>query len=336
MLLQQIIMVFLASLTSRNRSLNESLENIIDYVNSKTNTTWIAGENKRFKDAISSKPQMGSIFNPYISSLPVKTFHLTAEEKAAIPPEFDARKVWPRCPTIGEIRDQGNCGACWAFGAVEAISDRICIHTNATKVVRISADDLLSCCGLKCGFGCNGGIPENAWKFWLQEGIVSGGLYNSHDGCRPYEIPPCEHHTKGNRSDCSGNSRTPKCREKCAEGYEVEYSADKHFAANVYNVRANEEEIMKEIMTNGPVEADFTVYADFLTYKSGVYQHVKGGFLGGHAVKILGWGEENGVPYWLCANSWNTDWGDLGFFKILRGHNQCSIESDVNAGIPKE
>lgn len=45
---------------------------------------------------------------------------------------------------------------------------------------------------------------------------------------------------------------------------------------------------------------------------AGVYQHVSGSALGGHAIKMLGWGEENGVPYWLCANSWNTDWGDNG------------------------
>lgn len=44
----------------------------------------------------------------------------------------------------------------------------------------------------------------------------------------------------------------------------------------------------------------------------GVYQHVTGSAVGGHAIKVLGWGEENGTPYWLCANSWNTDWGDNG------------------------
>lgn len=45
---------------------------------------------------------------------------------------------------------------------------------------------------------------------------------------------------------------------------------------------------------------------------SGVYQHVTGEMMGGHAVRILGWGVENGTPYWLVGNSWNTDWGDNG------------------------
>lgn len=58
--------------------------------------------------------------------------------------------------------------------------------------------------------------------------------------------------------------------------------------------------------------------------------------LGGHAVKIIGWGTENGSPYWLVANSWNTDWGDLGgYFKILRGVDECGIESSIVAGMPK-
>ena len=88
-------------------------------------------------------------------------------------------------------------------------------------------------------------------------------------------------------------------------------------------------------MTNGPVEVSFTVYNDFLTYKSGVYHHISGAALGGHAVKMIGWGVENNTPYWLLANSWNEGWGDQGFFKIKRGNNECGIEGSVVAGLPK-
>jgi len=88
-------------------------------------------------------------------------------------------------------------------------------------------------------------------------------------------------------------------------------------------------------MTNGPVEAAFTVYEDFLAYKSGVYQHTSGSELGGHAVKILGWGVDNSVAYWIVANSWNPDWGNAGYFNILRGQDECGIEDDIVAGLPK-
>lgn len=65
-----------------------------------------------------------------------------------------------------------------------------------------------------------------------------------------------------------------------------------------------------------------------------MYQHTTGDLLGGHAVKILGWGVEEDTPYWLVANNWNTDWGDQGLFKIKRGNSECGFESDVTGGIP--
>lgn len=68
---------------------------------------------------------------------------------------------------------------------------------------------------------------------------------------------------------------------------------------------------------------------------SGIYQYVDGEYSGGHAIKILGWGVENGVKYWLIANSWNSDWGENGYFRFLRGEDHLGIESDVVAGLPK-
>jgi len=65
--------------------------------------------------------------------LPEKTqvlSELTEADGGDLPEEFDSRKAWPNCPTIGEIRDQGSCGSCWAFGAVESMSDRV---SNASK-----------------------------------------------------------------------------------------------------------------------------------------------------------------------------------------------------------
>nr|XP_024424419.1 cathepsin B isoform X2 [Desmodus rotundus] len=183
--------------------------------------------------------------------------------------------------------------------------------------------------------GCNGGFPSGAWNFWKKQGLVSGGLYDSHVGCRPYSIPPCEHHVNGSRPPCSGEGGdTPKCSKICEPGYSPSYKEDKHFGCDTYSVPSDEKEIMVEIYKNGPVEAAFSVYSDFLLYKSGVYQHVTGEMVGGHAVRILGWGVENGTPYWLVGNSWNTDWGDNGFFKILRGRDHCGIESEIVAGIP--
>ncbi|KAH6938636.1 hypothetical protein HPB50_011216 [Hyalomma asiaticum] len=245
-----------------------------------------------------------------------------------LPESFDAREKWPHCASIGLIRDQSSCGSCWAFGAVEAISDRICIHSQG-KCRRLYV--FASCCS------CLGGFPSSAWQFYRDRGIVSGGLHDTEDGCLPYEFPPCEHHTVGPLPNCSEDiSPTPRCVHSCRKGYETEYSRDKFKGERVYSIEADETQIKTEIFKNGPVEADFDVYADFFSYKSGVYQRLSSDYQSGHAVKILGWGTENGVPYWLVANSWNPNWGDKGYFKILRGTNECGIENDINAGIPKQ
>lgn len=90
-----------------------------------------------------------------------------------------------------------------------------------------------------------------------------------------------------------------------------------------------------EISTNGPIEVSITVYEDFEVYSSGVYVHTYGEELGGHAMKAIGWGTENGVNYWLVANSWNNSWGEQGFIKIRRGTNEVGIEKSNAAGMPK-
>lgn len=71
---------------------------------------------------------------------------------------------------------------------------------------------------------------------------------------------------------------------------------------------------LSEVLGDGSlvVFVALMVFFFFFPTHSGVYKHVSGSLVGGHAIKILGWGEEDGVPYWLCANSWNTDWGDNG------------------------
>ena len=84
----------------------------------------------------------------------------------------------------------------------------------------------------------------------------------------------------------------------------------------------------------------FFVFSDFQQYVSGVYRRSASarGPLGGHAVKIVGWGDEGGVPYWLVANSWNDQWGDGGYFKIRRGSlmpgGECQIENPMINGGP--
>lgn len=125
---------------------------------------------------------------------------------------------------------------------------------------------------------------------------------------------------------------TPTCTTTCSDNeYQTAYKTDKHHAKSSYSIKS-EENIQRELMEHGSISVAFTVYEDFELYKEGVYQHVTGAPLGGHAVKMIGWGVENGTPYWICVNSWNNLWGEGGTFRILRGSNECGIESSCVAG----
>jgi cathepsin B len=307
-------------------------QKMIDHINN-LNPSWTAGQNFHPElDINYIRKLCGVLPGSDKFRLPERNHRV---EGLYIPKEFDSRTKWPNCPSLKEVRDQGSCGSCWAFAATEAMTDRYCIAHKGKSLFRFSAENLVSCCD-ECGSGCNGGFPSAAWEYWVETGIVSGGPYNSNNGCQPYEIAPCEHHTTGKRPNCTGEGGgTPACSKSCESSYSVNYSKDLHFGRKAYSVSRKPAQIQMDIMKNGPVEAAFSVYSDFPLYKSGVYHHVTGEELGGHAVKILGWGEENGELYWLVANSWNTDWGDNGFFKIRRGNDECGIESSIAAGLPK-
>merc|ERR1712226_920311 len=92
--------------------------------------------------------------------------------------------------------------------------------------------------------------------------------------------------------------------------------------------------IQQAVMAGGPMETAFTVYSDFENYAGGIYHHVSGSMAGGHAVKMVGWGVENGQKYWKVANSWNPYWGEKGYFRIRRGNNEGGIEDSVVASAP--
>jgi len=301
---------------------------IIRKVNEDPDSTWRAGFNKRFAFMTLNQAKRLMGVRAGGPKLPVKEVALSQQ----IPDSFDARQQWgSMCSSVSEIRDQASCGSCWAFGAVEAMTDRICIASSGKSTPHISAEDMNSCCD-SCGYGCDGGFPSAAWDYWVSTGVVDGGNYGG-SGCLPYSLPNCDHHVNGTYEPCGEEKPTPPCLGRCVDN-STDWSSAKHFGASSYSVSSDVEQIQTEIMTHGPVEAAFTVYADFLTYKSGVYQYRSGQMLGGHAVKILGWGKDSDTPYWIVANSWNEDWGDKGYFNILRGTDECGIEGEISAGLP--
>lgn len=244
-----------------------------------------------------------------LSTLSLKdtsTIEYKTELSSDLPEHFDSREQWPDC--IHEIRNQGHCGSCWAHAASEVLSDRFCIASNGQVNVVLSPQDMVSCDWFD--HGCNGGILTTSWVYLKYFGIVT-------DDCKPY---------------VSGDGKVPWCpllKSQCTNS-NVEY---KKYKASTFYSLASIDEIKRNIFEKGPVETGFMVYSDFMNYKGGIYRKSgSASMLGGHAVKIIGWGRENETEYWIVANSWGTSWGENGHFRIA--FKECGIENCI-AGDPK-
>ncbi|MBK8244300.1 MAG: C1 family peptidase [Saprospiraceae bacterium] len=196
---------------------------------------------------------------------------------------------------VTDVKNQGNCGSCVAFGTIASIESQIKILRGATYAIDLSEAHLFYCHARSESRNCrNGWWPDRALNFFQSQGVTEEAYY-------PY--------TAGDQN-CSGK----------LAGW------DTHLTKITGYSKINGIEAIKEfVSTKGPVEACFSVYNDFFSYRSGIYRHTTGTLAGGHCVCIVGYDTAGG--YWICKNSWGTGFGESGFFKIAFG--QCGIEGQV-------
>jgi len=284
--------------------------------------SWL-GVKDNWKDVLNAALENGDV-EPFSSS------GLLAD--AEIPDHFDSAEQWPHCAkSITDIRDQSMCGCCWAFGAAEAASDRMCIATNGSLNFPLSAQDVCFC---SSDDGCGGGDITSPWQYIQESGVVSGGQYQGTGPygkgmCADFSLPHCHHHgpQKDDPYPAEGKpgcpqQTSPQCPSACdseADDPHKTFADDKYTFSGKVQSASGPKQIKQMIMAGGPVETAFTVYSDFENYDSGIYHHVSGSMAGGHAVKIVGWGVEGGVKYWKVANSWNPYWAEKGYFRIKEG-----------------
>lgn len=332
---------------------NEERARVIEQINSKPGLLWKAGVNPRFEGLpVGSAKALCGVHEGGKARLQARaaegsvTF-VARRSGITLPESFDAAERWPQCAqVISDIRDQSNCGCCWAFGAAEAASDRLCIATNGTVAVALSEQETCFCAESE---GCNGGQLDTAWDYIKSSGLSTGGQYQgtgpfgSLGLCSSFSLPHCHHHgPQGSdpypaegKAGCPSVTESPSCPTSCDASSKAPFSdfdADRYkFTGEVRYIDSDADTIAEEIMKNGPVEAAFTVFSDFENYVSGIYHATSQEQLGGHAIKIVGWGVENGVKYWKVQNSWNPYWGEKGYFRILRGSDECGIEDQVVA-----
>ncbi|NXX76904.1 TINAG protein, partial [Urocolius indicus] len=302
-------------------------QNLIQHINS-GDYGWKAGNYSQFWGMTVEegfKKRLGT-FPPSHSLLNMRETPGNSLSEEKFPAFFAATYQWPEW--IHDPLDQRNCGASWAFSTASVAADRIAIHSRGAITDNLSAQNLVSC-DTRNQHGCNGGSIDGAWRYLNTHGIVSYACYPSF--WNNHLDPSGENH-------CYVSSEYGKnyTNEPCPNAFEE--SNRLYRCAPHYRVSSKETDIMKEIMDKGPVQAIMKVYEDFFLYKEGIYRHTQkaGSKWKIHSVKLLGWGvlpDKNGQKqkFWIATNSWGKSWGENGYFRILRGQNECDIEKLILA-----
>jgi cathepsin L len=212
------------------------------------------------------------------------------------PASFD----WREKGVVNEVKDQAQCGSCWAFSVVQAQESQWAIKKN--KLYSLSEQNLVDC--VTYCYGCNGGDEYIAYDYVIK---YQDGLWMTEDDY-PYT----------------------------AQDGSCKFDKSKGVAPTKSYIRPtttqNEDELAAGLAEKGVVSIAIDASGwDFQMYSSGIYNPSSCSSRNlDHAVGLVGYGTENSVDYWIVRNSWGTSWGEDGYIRIIRNNNnKCGVASDV-------
>lgn len=214
-------------------------------------------------------------------------------ESVQIPDGID----WRKKGYVTSVKNQGSCGSCWAFSAVGALEGQLKKKTG--RLLSLSPQNLVDCTRSYGNDGCSGGYMTNAFRYVIDNnGIDSEKSY-------PYEgqNKNCRYKTSGRAATCVSYKTVPT---------------------------GNETYLEKTVASVGPVSVAIDAsLSSFHHYHKGVYYDPNCNPSNiNHAVLVVGYGVDKGVPYWLIKNSWGTRWGAKGYIRMARNRgNLCGIAS---------
>jgi len=229
----------------------------------------------------------------YRSLLGFKPIAKTSTKVAVKSSNNGADVDWRQKGVVNPIKDQGQCGSCWAFSTVQTVES--CYAVSTGTLYSLSESQLVDCCSA-CS-GCDGGFP-NATLDWVIK-HENGGFMKEED----YPYSPVEHSCKFDPSKVV-----------------VTITGYKEIA------QGSESDLADKCASVGPISVGIDASNwSFQLYSSGIYDEPScSSYSLDHAVGVVGYGSEGGVNYWIVRNSWGTSWGEEGYIRMVKDkNNQC-------------
>lgn len=255
-----------------------------------------------------------------------------------LPEDFD----WRALGAVGQVENQKYCGSCWSFSTAQDISGAHFLATG--ELLRLSEQQLVAC-DVK-NWGCDGGYPFMAMQYISQ----FGGMVTEAD--YPYK-GICAWDACGENPD-GQDDPTPTCHKQVLNGA-LQTERVAHVAGYQLVAMGAEYEALAQLalVRNGPLSVAFNA-AGMDYYLHGILgcdtgtEYTKSGCISDpteygtcdptaldHAVLLVGYGVQDGIPYWVIKNSWGSEWGEDGYYRLLRGSNTCGVANFIVHSVVK-